>query len=144
MTKARLILRRESTLGRCELTNLRRATCTVTTWEPNSISHSFSVGELAPNCEAKIVDDEAGLHEVKQGERGELWVRAPNVMKGYWGRPEATRETLTEDGWLRTGDIAYIDKENKLFIVDRKKVRMSAMNCEKSLQELTMNNVGTH
>lgn len=99
---------------------------------------------MAPNCEAKIVDDEVGLHEVKQGERGELWVRAPNVMKGYWGRPEATRETLTEDGWLRTGDIAYIDKENKLFIVDRKKVRMSAMNCEKSLQELTMNNVGTH
>lgn len=90
------------------------------------------------------MDDEVGLHEVKQGERGELWVRAPNVMKGYWGRPEATRETLTEDGWLRTGDIAYIDKENKLFIVDRKKVRMSAMNCEKSLQELTMNNVGTH
>lgn len=100
---------------------MTEATCTVTTWEPNSISHSFSVGELAPNCEAKIVDDEVGLHEVKQGERGELWVRAPNVMKGYWGRPEATRETLTEDGWLRTGDIAYIDKENKLFIVDRKK-----------------------
>jgi long-subunit acyl-CoA synthetase (AMP-forming) len=90
------------------------------------------------------VDDEAGLHEVKQGERGELWVRAPNVMKGYWGKPEATRETLTEDGWLRTGDIAYMDKENKLFIVDRKKVRMNAVNCEKSLQELTMNNVGTH
>ena len=97
-----------------------------------------------PNCEAKIVDDDAGLHEVKQGERGELWVRAPNVMKGYWGKPEATRETLTEDGWLRTGDIAYMDKENKLFIVDRKKVRMSAMSCEKSLRELTMNNVGTH
>lgn len=90
------------------------------------------------------MNDEAGLHEVKQGERGELWVRAPNVMKGYWGKPEATRETLTEGGWLRTGDIAYMDKENKLFIVDRKKVRMSAMNYEKSLRGLTMNNVGTH
>ncbi|OCL01979.1 acetyl-CoA synthetase-like protein, partial [Glonium stellatum] len=104
---------------------MTEATCTVTTWPPNSISHSFSVGELAPNCEAKIVEDEAGQHEVKQGERGELWVRAPNVMMGYWGKPEATRETLTEDGWLRTGDIAYMDEENRLFIVDRKKARMS-------------------
>lgn len=53
--------------------------------------------------------------------RGELWVRAPNVMKGYWNKPEATKETLTPDGWLKTGDIAYVDEQGKFYIVDRKK-----------------------
>jgi 4-coumarate--CoA ligase len=53
--------------------------------------------------------------------RGELWVRAPNIMKGYWNKPEATKETLTPDGWLKTGDIAYVDEEGKFYIVDRKK-----------------------
>lgn len=43
-------------------------------------------------------------------------------MKGYWRKPEATKETKTEDGWLKTGDIAYVDEENKFFVVDRKKV----------------------
>ena len=71
--------------------------------------------------------DEDGK-EVKQGERGEIWVRAPNVMKGYWGRPEATRETLTPEGWLKTGDIAYIDEKGKFFIVDRKKVSSPVLN----------------
>ncbi|KAK5007027.1 hypothetical protein LTR28_005763, partial [Elasticomyces elasticus] len=82
---------------------------------------TFAVGELNPNCEGKIVTDDVGLNEVAQGERGELWIRAPNVMKGYWNRPDATAETLTEDGWLKTGDIAYRDHDGKLFIVDRKK-----------------------
>jgi acyl-CoA synthetase (AMP-forming)/AMP-acid ligase II len=90
-------------------------------WHPSEYSDSFSVGELNANCEAKIVDDSE--NEVPQGERGEIWLRAPNVMKGYWNRPDATRETLTPDGWLKTGDIAYIDKTGKFFIVDRKKVR---------------------
>jgi 4-coumarate--CoA ligase len=53
--------------------------------------------------------------------RGELWVRGPNIMKGYWNKPEATKETLTPDGWLKTGDIAYVDEEDKFYIVDRKK-----------------------
>ncbi|KAF2278726.1 4-coumarate-CoA ligase-like protein [Westerdykella ornata] len=96
-------------------------TCAATTFHPAKKSESFSVGELLANCEAKIVADDEGKVEVAQGERGEVWVRAPNVMKGYWNKPEATRETLTEDGWLRTGDVAYVDKEGHFFIVDRKK-----------------------
>jgi 4-coumarate--CoA ligase len=43
-------------------------------------------------------------------------------MKGYWGKEQATRETLTPDGWMKTGDICYVDEENNFFIVDRKKV----------------------
>ncbi|KAL2357169.1 putative 4-coumarate-CoA ligase [Cryomyces antarcticus] len=99
---------------------MTEATCSVCGWDPNEISESFSVGELNANCEAQIMTDD-GLTEVPQGERGELWVRAPNIMKGYWNKPEATKETLTEDGWLKTGDVAYVDKYGKFFIVDRKK-----------------------
>ncbi|KAF2102712.1 putative 4-coumarate-CoA ligase [Rhizodiscina lignyota] len=94
-------------------------TCSAMGWHPLEKSYSFSVGELNPNCEAKLVDED-GIHEVPEGERGEVWVKAPNVMKGYWGKPEATKETITEDGWLKTGDIAYVEK-GKFFIVDRKK-----------------------
>ncbi|KAK4996067.1 hypothetical protein LTR66_004236 [Elasticomyces elasticus] len=100
---------------------MTEVTCSAAGWDPNERSETFAVGELNPNCEGKIVTDDVGLNEVAQGERGELWIRAPNVMKGYWNRPDATAETLTEDGWLKTGDIAYRDHDGKLFIVDRKK-----------------------
>ena len=87
---------------------------------PHLVTPSASVGELVPNCEAMLMDDE-GKNEAKQGERGELWIRAPNVMKGYWKNPKATNETLV-NGWLKTGDIAYVDEQNMIYIVDRKKV----------------------
>jgi 4-coumarate--CoA ligase len=77
---------------------------------------------LVPNCEAKIVLDDEGKAEAPQGERGEIWVRGPNVMKGYWNKPDATKETFGPDGWLKTGDVAYVDEEGHFFIVDRKKV----------------------
>ena len=63
-----------------------------------------------------------GTAEVPQGERGEIWIRSPNVMKGYWRNEKATRETMTEDGWLKTGDICYVDEQGFFYIVDRKKV----------------------
>lgn len=97
-------------------------TCTATGWHPTARSESSSVGELAPNAEAKIVPaDGSSDDELPRRERGELWIRAPNVMKGYWNKPAATAETLTPDGWLKTGDIAYADDDGFLWIVDRKK-----------------------
>lgn len=88
-------------------------------WHPLEVSTTSSVGELNANCEAMLVDES---DKEVSGSRGELWVRGPNVMKGYWRKPEATRDTITADGWLKTGDIAFIDEEKKVTIVDRKKV----------------------
>ena len=79
------------------------------------------MGEPYPNIEVKLVDPET-LEEVGRGERGELWLRGPNVMKGYWKNQKATAETLTPDGWLRSGDIAMRNDKGIFFIVDRIKV----------------------
>lgn len=100
---------------------MTEVTCAATTFDPSKYSNSFSVGELVPNCEAKIVLDDEGTVEAAQGERGEIWVRGPNVMKGYWNKPDATKETFGPGGWLKTGDVAYVDEEGHFFIVDRKK-----------------------
>jgi acyl-CoA synthetase (AMP-forming)/AMP-acid ligase II len=79
-----------------------------------------SVGALIPNTEARLVDPETG-EDVPEGEEGEIWIRGPQVMKGYLNNPAATAETLTDDGWLRTGDIGRIDENGFFFIVDRLK-----------------------
>jgi len=79
-----------------------------------------SVGTLIPNTEARLVDPETG-EDAPQGEEGEIWVRGPQVMKGYLNNPAATSETLTDDGWLRTGDIGRVDENGFFYIVDRLK-----------------------
>ncbi|XP_039020194.1 4-coumarate--CoA ligase-like 9 isoform X2 [Hibiscus syriacus] len=79
-----------------------------------------SVGRLVANMEAKIVDPETG-EALPPGQRGELWLRGPIVMKGYVGDEKATAETLDSEGWLRTGDICYFNSEGFLYIVDRLK-----------------------
>jgi acyl-CoA synthetase (AMP-forming)/AMP-acid ligase II len=79
-----------------------------------------SVGKCWPNMEARIVDVETGA-DLGVAQRGELWMRGPNVMRGYFERPDATRDTLTPEGWLRTGDIAYVDADGDFYIVDRVK-----------------------
>jgi len=78
-----------------------------------------TVGPPVPGTEIKTVDDEG--KDLGTGEKGELWVRGPQVMKGYWRNETATRESITEDGWFKTGDFAKIDDEGFIKIVDRKK-----------------------
>jgi len=79
-----------------------------------------SIGLPLPDVEAKIMDYDKFV-EKPQGEEGELWLRGPQVMPGYWGRPDETAKTITEDGWLRTGDIARMDSDGYFYIVDRLK-----------------------
>ena len=67
----------------------------------------------------QVWDDQG--NEVAQGEVGEIVIRGHNVMTGYWERPEATGEAITEDGWFRSGDMARVDEDGYFFIVDRKK-----------------------
>ncbi len=78
-----------------------------------------SIGLPIPSTECTVLDDEG--NRLPQGETGELAVRGPQVMKGYWQRPEATAEVIMPDGWLRTGDIAEMTPEGYFRIVDRKK-----------------------
>ncbi|ACU40551.1 4-coumarate--CoA ligase family protein [Actinosynnema mirum] len=77
-----------------------------------------TVGVLIPNMECRLVDPATGEDVA---DRGELWCRGPNVMKGYLNNPDATAATLDEDGWLRTGDVAEIDANGHVSIVDRVK-----------------------
>jgi len=79
-----------------------------------------SIGIPLPDVEVRIVDLELGLEELGPGEVGEILLRAPQVMQGYWNNPEETANIL-RDGWLYTGDIGYQDEDGYVFIVDRKK-----------------------
>jgi 4-coumarate--CoA ligase len=83
-------------------------------------SSSGSVGQLHPNCECKLLDDDG--NEVPDGQPGELHVRGPNICLGYWRNPEATKESISPDGWLKSGDVAIV-KNGWFWIVDRKKAR---------------------
>ncbi|KDP30952.1 hypothetical protein JCGZ_11328 [Jatropha curcas] len=88
--------------------------------EPEETKMHGSVGRLAENMEAKIVDPVTG-EALPPGQRGELWLRGPTVMKGYVGDEKATAETLDSEGWLKTGDLCYFDSHGFLYIVDRLK-----------------------
>jgi len=78
----------------------------------------LSAGRAIPGMEIRIVDVASG-QDLPTGEPGEIWLRSPQVMKGYHGRPEATAEVITEDGWFRTGDIGHLDADGYLFVSDR-------------------------
>lgn len=78
------------------------------------------IGIPLPNTEVRIVDPEDGRRELPFGQEGELIARGPQIMKGYWQRPEATAEMI-QDGWLYTGDLAIMDEDGYLRIVGRKK-----------------------
>lgn len=79
-----------------------------------------SIGVPFPDTDCKIVDPDTGERELPAGEEGELIIKGPQVMKGYWNRPNETASTL-RDGWLYTGDIARMDEDGYFYIVDRKK-----------------------
>lgn len=82
-------------------------------------SYNGTIGLPLPSTDVEIRDEDGNLVEI--GQPGELWVKGPQVMKGYLNRPKETAEVLKDDGWLATGDMATIDEEGYLRIVDRKK-----------------------
>ena len=77
-----------------------------------------SVGPASPVCDVKVVNESG--EQLAAGELGELWVRGPGVVKGYWGKPEATEASFT-DGWFHTGDVGKIDEQGFIYLVDRLK-----------------------
>jgi acyl-CoA synthetase (AMP-forming)/AMP-acid ligase II len=79
-----------------------------------------SIGFLIPNTEGRFVDVGSG-EDLGTGERGELLIRGPQVMRGYLNNEEATRHTIDDDAWLHTGDIGYVDEDGYFFLVDRLK-----------------------
>lgn len=90
-----------------------------------------AVGQLLPNCEAKTVDEE-------------LWVRGSSVMAGYYKMPQETEQTLTKDGWLRTGDLGYVDKDGFVYLTGRKKNLIITKNGENVSPEEIENKIGEH
>jgi 4-coumarate--CoA ligase len=79
-----------------------------------------SVGTLLPNTQMRLVDADSG-DDAEPGGSGEIWIRGPQVMKGYLNNPDATAETIDADGWLHTGDIGQVDDDGHLYVVDRLK-----------------------
>ena len=98
---------------------LTEASPTVTSSVVGQPPHPRSVGVPLPGVEVRLVDEDA--EDAFVGDHGEIWVRGPNVFPGYWRDEAATAAALTPDGWLRTGDVAVVDDEGALYIVDRAK-----------------------
>jgi long-chain acyl-CoA synthetase len=95
-------------------------TAPVATVNPtDTLSFSGSIGLPVPSTDVAILDDEGNI--VPEGERGEVSIKGPQVMRGYWQRPEETRDVMTQDGYFRTGDIGTMDGRGYIRIVDRKK-----------------------
>lgn len=94
-------------------------TSPVAALNPPLTEFSGKIGIPMPLTDIKLLDDNG--NEVAMGERGEIAIKGPQVMKGYWQRPEATQESMTSDGYFKTGDIAVVDEDGYFKIVDRKK-----------------------
>jgi acyl-CoA synthetase (AMP-forming)/AMP-acid ligase II len=92
----------------------------VTHITPPSGSKPGSAGVTAPNTQTRIVDPARGA-DLGPGQDGEIWVRGPQVMKGYLGHPQATAATIDSGGWLHTGDLGHIDADGYLYVTDRLK-----------------------
>ena len=79
-----------------------------------------SAGQPIPGCEVRIVDP-GSLEDLPVGEHGEIWLRTPQLMKGFLGKPEETAKVIMSDGWFRTGDMGRVDGEGFVFVEDRLK-----------------------
>jgi len=88
--------------------------------KPDGSNRVGTVGSAAPLTEVQIVDTDTGTNVLPIGEPGEICVRGPQMMKGYWRRPKETTSTI-RDGWVHTGDIGFVDADGFIHIVDRKK-----------------------
>ena len=86
---------------------------------PDRERKAGSIGTPIEGVEMQVWDEEGA--EVEQGEVGEIVIRGHNIMRGYWERPEATEESITAEGWFKSGDMAKVDEDGYFFIVDRKK-----------------------
>ncbi|MCH8962292.1 MAG: 4-coumarate--CoA ligase family protein [Bacteroidetes bacterium] len=96
-------------------------TSPVTHFTPRSMQVKIkAVGVTVPNTEVRIVDMDTG-QDLPLREPGEVWIRGPQVMKGYHKRPDATADMIDAEGWLHTGDIGYVDEDGYFYIVDRVK-----------------------
>jgi long-chain acyl-CoA synthetase len=109
-------------VARCELTEGWGMTETspVGTFTPRGdVRRPASCGMPVPGMSFKVVSLDDGTRELPLGERGEICVKGPNIMKGYWNNPAATAASMTPDGYFRTGDGGYIDADGYVYIVDR-------------------------
>lgn len=84
-----------------------------------------TTGILLPSLEAKIVGDQGEL--LSRGQKGHVHIRTPFAMKGYFKEPVQTTQTITDDGWIKTGDIGWVDERDQFYIVGRQKVRPSQL-----------------
>ncbi len=105
----------------CEICNAYGLTeaSPVVSFSPPGAQKPGSVGIAVPNTELRIVDENG--QPLAVDEHGEIWVRGPQVMQGYLNFPEETAKTITDDGWLKTGDVGSVDSDGFLFIHDRQK-----------------------
>jgi long-chain acyl-CoA synthetase len=94
-------------------------TAPVVTSSTGTAAPAGSIGPVLPGIEMRLIDTDG--EDALVGDPGEIWVRGPNVFLGYWNDPEATATALTPEGWLRTGDIAVVDDDGYVFLVDRAK-----------------------
>ena len=83
-------------------------------------SREGAIGKVIPDTEVRLVDVKSGK-DCAQGEDGELWIRGPQIMRGYLNQPEETAECIDTEGWYHTGDVGYVDEDGFFFIVDRVK-----------------------
>jgi len=86
----------------------------------NAPAKPGSIGLVVPNTEVRVVDVDGG-DDVAPGKEGELWIRGPQIMKGYLGRPQETADCIDPEGWYHTGDVGYVDPAGWFYIVDRTK-----------------------